>query len=248
MIDVERVDFIAEPVDDLSVAEAWYGETLGLPRNPHASGERWVEFETGNLTLALSTFGGTLAFGVDDVEESRARLEQAGVHFAGDTFDSGVCHGANFSDPFGNRLQLHHRYAPLEPFEAAADAVERTDFVNVPVADRVRGVAFYTETLGLERNPLASEEWPEFHVGRTTLLLTTPEQTGTPFRAADYAVALRVRDVPGAMNRLRERGVEFQFPEAYDSSVCHMAFLRDPDGNAFILHRRYAPYADGSTP
>jgi hypothetical protein len=27
-----------------------------------------------------------------------------------------------------------------------------------------------------------------------------------------------------------------------------MAFFRDPDGNAFILHHRYAPYADGSTP
>jgi catechol 2,3-dioxygenase-like lactoylglutathione lyase family enzyme len=248
LIDVKRVDFIAEPVDDLSAAEGWYGETLGLPRNPHSSGDRWVEFETGNLTVALSTFGGTLAFGVDDVEESRARLEQAGVEFAGDTFDSGVCHGANFSDPSGNRLQLHHRYAPLERFEAAADAVERTDFVNVPVTDRARGVAFYTETLGLERNPMASDEWPEFHVGATTLLLTTPEQTGTPFRAGDYAVALRVPDVSRAMDRLRERGVEFQFPEAYDSTVCHMAFLRDPDGNAFVLHRRYAPYADGSTP
>jgi hypothetical protein len=50
------------------------------------------------------------------------------------------------------------------------------------------------------------------------------------------------------MERLQTKGVEFQFPEAYDSSVCHMAFLRDPDGNALILHRRYAPYSDGSTP
>lgn len=245
---VERVDFIARPVDDLRAADAWYGGTLGLPRNPHASGDRWVEYETGSLTLALSTFGGVLALGVEDVDASRSRLEQAGVEFAGDTFDSGVCHGANFTDPFGNRLQLHHRYAPLEPFHAPAAAVERTDFVNVPVTDRARGVAFYAETLGLGRNPLAGEEWPEFHVGGTTLLLTTPEQTGTPFRAGDYAVALRATDVPAAMERLREQGVEFQFPEPYDSSVCHMAFLRDPDGNALILHRRYAPYADGSMP
>jgi predicted enzyme related to lactoylglutathione lyase len=248
MIDVKRVDFIARPVHDLPTADAWHGEALGLPRNPHASGDRWVEYETGNLTLALSTFGGVLAFGVDDVATSRARLEGAGVEFAGETFDSGVCHGANFTDPFGNRLQLHHRYAPLEPFEHAAGAVERTDFVNVPVTDRARGVAFYTETLGLDLNPLASEEWPEFHVEGTTLLLTTPEQTGAPFRAGDYAVALRVADVKVGMEDLRAKGVEFQFPEAYDSSVCHMAFLRDPDGNAFVLHRRYAPYEDGSTP
>jgi predicted lactoylglutathione lyase len=248
VIEIRRVDFIAQPVEDLGAAEEWYGSTLGLSRNPHSSGDRWAEYETGNLTVALSTFGGTLALGVDDVAESREHLEAAGVEFAGDTFDSGVCHGANFTDPFGNRLQLHHRYAPLDHFDAPSDGVERTDFVNVPVTDRARGVAFYTETLGLERNPLASDEWPEFHVGPTTLLLTTPEQTGTPFRAGDYAVALRVPDVPGAMDRLRERGVEFQFPEAYDSTVCHMAFLRDPDGNAFVLHHRYAPYADGSTP
>jgi catechol 2,3-dioxygenase-like lactoylglutathione lyase family enzyme len=248
VIEIERVDFIARPVDDLQAADAWHGETLGLPRNAHSSGDRWVEYETGNLTLALSTFGGVLAFGVADVAESRAQLEGAGVEFAGDTFDSGVCHGANFIDPFGNRLQLHHRYAPLEPYEPPVTVVERTDFVNVPVTDRAQGLAFYTETLGLERTPLASAEWPELQVGEATLLLTTPEQTGAPFRAGDYAVALRVRDVPAAMESLRGKGVEFQFPEAYDSSVCHMAFLRDPDGNAFVLHRRYAPYADGSTP
>jgi hypothetical protein len=26
------------------------------------------------------------------------------------------------------------------------------------------------------------------------------------------------------------------------------AFFSDPDGNALMLHRRYAPYSDGSTP
>jgi catechol 2,3-dioxygenase-like lactoylglutathione lyase family enzyme len=248
LIHVRRIDFVAVPVEDLPAADSWYGETLGLPRNPNTSGDRWVEYETGNLTVALSTFGGSLALGVDDVAEARSRLEAAGVEFDMDTFDSGVCHGAPFRDPFGNPLQLHHRYAPLGAFDGAAATVERTDFVNVPVTDRARGVSFYAETLGLERNPLSSDEWPEFHVGETTLLLTTPEQTGAPFKAGDYAVSLRVPDVPREMDRLRERGVEFQFPEAYDSSVCHMAFLRDPEGNALILHRRYAPYKDGSTP
>ena len=36
--------------------------------------------------------------------------------------------------------------------------------------------------------------------------------------------------------------------QVYDSSVCHMAFFKDPDGNSLILHHRYAPYSDGSTP
>jgi hypothetical protein len=26
-----------------------------------------------------------------------------------------------------------------------------------------------------------------------------------------------------------------------DTGVCHMGFVKDPDGNVLILHRRYAP-------
>ncbi|MGH3071392.1 MAG: VOC family protein [Gaiellaceae bacterium] len=246
-MNIERVDFIAVPVEDLARADEFYGEKVGLARNPKSSGERWVEYETGNLTLALSQFGGALAFGVGDVAEARTALEGKDVTFEAEPFDSGVCHGQPFTDPDGNRLLLHHRYAPLESWEPPPTRVERTDFVSVPVTDRARGIEFYGGTLGLERNPLASEEWPEFRVGATTLLLTTPEQTGAPFRASDYGVSLRVGDVAGQMERLRAEGVEFH-GEAYDSSVCHMAFLSDPDGNALILHRRYAPYTDGSMP
>jgi predicted enzyme related to lactoylglutathione lyase len=126
--------------------------------------------------------------------------------------------------------------------------VERTDFVGIPVTDRERSVKFYGETLGLKRNPLASDEWPEFETGNVTLLLNTPEQTGVPFSPSNVAIALRVPDVAAAMERLKEAGVEFMFPEPYDSSVCHMAFFKDPDGNALILHRRYTPYRDGSLP
>ncbi len=126
--------------------------------------------------------------------------------------------------------------------------VERTDFVGVPVTDRARAVEFYGEILGLKRNPLAHEEWPEFETGNVTILLNTPEQTGVPFSPSNTALALRVPDVAEAMEKLREKGVEFLFPDAYDSGVCHMAFFKDPDGNSLILHHRHAPYSDGSKP
>ena len=126
--------------------------------------------------------------------------------------------------------------------------VERTDFVGVPVTDRARSVAFYGETLGLKRNELAHEEWPEFETGNVTILLNTPEQTGVPFSPSNTAIALRVADVGAAMERLRAEGVEFFNEEPYESGVCHMAFFKDPDGNSLILHHRHAPYADGSTP
>jgi catechol 2,3-dioxygenase-like lactoylglutathione lyase family enzyme len=245
---VARIDFFALPVEDLARADAFYGETLGLARNQNSSSERWVEYETGNLTLALSTFGGTLALGVSDVADARSQLEHQNVQFAMETFDSGVCHGAPFADPDGNRLQLHHRYGPLDRFDLPEQEVLRTDFVGVNVRDRARGSEFYGGTLGLERNPVSSDAWPEFKAENVGLVLSTPEQKGGGEYRPEYGVALRVADVQEAMDRLTSAGVRFEFPEVYDSGVCHMAFFRDPDGNGLMLHRRYAPYSDGREP
>ena len=132
MIQTEHVDFIAQPVSELQRAEEFYGGVLGLMRNPH-SGARWVEYEPGNLTLGLSTFGGGVALRVDDVPAARAKLEEGGLAFSMDTFDSGVCNGAPFTDPDGNRLLLHRRYAPEETWELETTDVERTDFVGINV-------------------------------------------------------------------------------------------------------------------
>jgi predicted enzyme related to lactoylglutathione lyase len=247
LIQAQHVDFIAQPVTDLKRAEEFYGQTLGLMRSP-LSGDRWVEYETGNLTIALSTFGGTVALRVADVPKARSTLEGDGNQFAMDTFDSGVCHGAPFTDPDGNHLLLHRRYARAETFDVRTGDVERTDFVGVNVTDRDKAGEFCGQTLGLERNPLASDEWPEFGADNVGFVLSTPEQKNEPEYTPKYAIALRVPDVAASMDRLRAAGVEFEFPDVYDSGVCHMAFFRDPDRNELILHHRYAPYPDGSMP
>jgi catechol 2,3-dioxygenase-like lactoylglutathione lyase family enzyme len=126
--------------------------------------------------------------------------------------------------------------------------VERTDFVNVATTDLERATRFYGDVLGLPRNARSSESWPEFETGNLTLVMAATEKTGVPFSPSNNAIALRVPDVDEAKRRLEAAGVEFEFEETYDSGVCHMAFFRDPDGNALVLHRRYAPYSDGSLP
>jgi predicted enzyme related to lactoylglutathione lyase len=121
VIDVERTDFIAVPVQDRDRAEKFYAETLGLTKNPNST-ESWIEFETGNATLALvspemigAPFAplpiGSIVLRVPDVAEAKSKLEAAGVEFQGESWDSGVCHGAIFNDTEGNGLALHHRYA-----------------------------------------------------------------------------------------------------------------------------------------
>jgi catechol 2,3-dioxygenase-like lactoylglutathione lyase family enzyme len=119
--------------------------------------------------------------------------------------------------------------------------VERTDFVSVPVTDIERSTRFYEETLGLRKAP-GSGAWPEFETGNVSLYLIDPTNIGQKFVAPHNSyIALRVPDVPAAREKLEAAGVEFE-GDVFDTGVCHMAFFRDPDGNALMLHRRYAPH------
>jgi catechol 2,3-dioxygenase-like lactoylglutathione lyase family enzyme len=123
VIDVQRVDYIRVPVTDMEEANRFYGEVLGLKRNPNSPAEDWVEYETSNVTLAVMTPHthdyeftplpvGTLALRVSDVAAAKAELEAAGVEVQ-EMWDSGVCRGAGVRDPAGNPILLHHRYAPF---------------------------------------------------------------------------------------------------------------------------------------
>jgi catechol 2,3-dioxygenase-like lactoylglutathione lyase family enzyme len=119
---ITGVDFIAVPTRDFDAADRFYGEVLGLERSKRWGDMPAGEFETANLTIALmqsDAFGiaferhsHPVALQVPDVAAARAELEAAGVEFAGETIDSGVCHMAHFHDPDGNMLMLHNRYAP----------------------------------------------------------------------------------------------------------------------------------------
>ena len=125
---------------------------------------------------------------------------------------------------------------------------QRVDFIAIPTRDRERAERFYAETLGLEKNPNSTDIWVEFETGNVTLALVTPEDFGMEFTPLPFgSIVLRVPDVEAAKERLRESGVEFN-GETWDSGVCNGASFTDPDGNGLAIHRRYAPYLDGSTP
>jgi predicted enzyme related to lactoylglutathione lyase len=123
---VTGVDFVSVPTQDLERAVEFYGTTLGLPRSMYKPQHNFAEFETGAVTLSVvnpekmgigsfSPNKNHLALQVEDVAASRALLEERGVEFMGEIFDTGVCHMAFLTDPDGNALMLHHRYAPRVP-------------------------------------------------------------------------------------------------------------------------------------
>ncbi|HEV3479017.1 MAG TPA: hypothetical protein VG144_06160 [Gaiellaceae bacterium] len=258
-MEVEKVDFIGVPVLENATADPWFSETLALwERNPRSS-ERWVEYEAPNVTIALVpdayTPGehrplpfATVAVRVDDVDAERDRLASAGVAFAMDTFDSGVCNGAVLTGHGGNGMVLHRRYAPFAGGRSPEAPRGRIDFIAVPSRDREPLERFYGETLGLERNPSSTERWVEYETPNVTLALVLPEQIGRPFEPLPGGtIALRVPDVAAAKTELEADG--FDFPAGViDSGVCHIAPFSDPAGNGLMLHRRYAPFSDGTSP
>jgi catechol 2,3-dioxygenase-like lactoylglutathione lyase family enzyme len=125
---------------------------------------------------------------------------------------------------------------------------QRVDFVSIPVRDKERAAKFYEETLGLQLNPLTGDNWPEFETGNVTLAVVVPEALGLEFEPLPFgSVAIRVPDVGEARAKLEAEGIEFE-RDTFDSGVCHMAFFRDSEGNGLMIHHRYAPYSDGTTP
>jgi len=125
---------------------------------------------------------------------------------------------------------------------------ERVDFIGVPVKNLQRADEFYGKTLGLRRSPHSSARWVEYETGNVTLALISPEAMGPDFKPQPHSmpIALRVADVEEAKRKLEAAGVEFR--DTIDSGVCLIAGFTDPDGNALMLHRRYAPYSDLSAP
>ncbi|HEY2770015.1 MAG TPA: VOC family protein [Solirubrobacteraceae bacterium] len=118
---IASLDFVAVPSRDAERARSFYVDTLGLRPDDHGQFEFWVGdtcfgiWEPERLGMPFAPQkNGHIALHVDDMAAARTELEEKGVGFAGETFDTGVCHMAFFTDPDGNDLMLHHRYKPYE--------------------------------------------------------------------------------------------------------------------------------------
>jgi catechol 2,3-dioxygenase-like lactoylglutathione lyase family enzyme len=115
--------------------------------------------------------------------------------------------------------------------------VERVDFVSFLTQDIPRAKQFYSDVLGLEIETEGESDM-EFRAGQVTLDIFDPSSVGQSFAPSPAGMALRVPDVDAARVELERQGVVFD-GETIQTSVCRMAFFKDPDGNSLILHRRF---------
>jgi predicted enzyme related to lactoylglutathione lyase len=117
------------------------------------------------------------------------------------------------------------------------------DFLALPTRDLRASAEFYGEVLGLRRSVYIPERnYAEFETGNLTLSIVDAEKMGLAHNPIRHQVALHVDDVDAARKTLEARGVTFN-GETFDTGVCHMALFDDPEGNALMLHSRYAPRA-----
>jgi len=106
------------------------------------------------------------------------------------------------------------------------------------VTDIVRARAFYEGVLGLKADTVTdfpNGHWVEYEIGAGTLAIGS---------AADWkpspdgcCVALEVEDFEDAIAHLRSAGISFRM-EPFQSPVCRMAMVLDPDGNTVCIHKR----------
>jgi predicted enzyme related to lactoylglutathione lyase len=129
---------------------------------------------------------------------------------------------------------------------AGGEFVGGVDFVGMPTKDLEAAATFYGETLGLPRSVWIPERnYSEFETGNLTISVYNAEAMGMEHNRSPNPLALNVDDVAATRQALEARGVEFG-ADTLDTGVCHMAFFADPDGNALMLHHRYAPRATES--
>jgi predicted enzyme related to lactoylglutathione lyase len=113
-------------------------------------------------------------------------------------------------------------------------------FSCYPVTDMARARAFYEGILGLMPTMVVGEpdgmQWTEYDIANGTLSIGSGAPDWAP-SSSGCSVGLEVEDFDDAIDHLRGHGVAFHM-EPFETPVCRMAFILDPDGNALCIHQR----------
>ncbi len=114
-------------------------------------------------------------------------------------------------------------------------------FIGYPVTDIRRARSFYEDVLGLEPSRTfgsGDSLWVEYDIGPTTFAISN--MAGDQWKPSrdGPSVAFEVDAFEETLARLRERNTRFQL-ESYESPICRMAIISDPDGNSIAIHKRH---------
>jgi predicted enzyme related to lactoylglutathione lyase len=112
-------------------------------------------------------------------------------------------------------------------------------FTGYPVTDMKRARQFYENTLGLTAARVFGDDkagWVEYDIGPGTLAIGNGAPDWKP-SAGGGSAGLEVDDFDAAVKQIQARGHKF-VAGPFDTPVCHMAVVSDPDGNSVTIHKR----------
>ena len=121
-------------------------------------------------------------------------------------------------------------------------SIQITDiaFTGTPVTDMKKARAFYEGVLGLVPGLKFEGEgycWIEYEIGpgKNTFAISTGNPQWQP-SPQGTTLGLEVADIDAAIAHLRENNATI-VTETFDSPVCRMALVADPDGNTVCIHQ-----------
>lgn len=118
--------------------------------------------------------------------------------------------------------------------------VKEIGFVAIPVTDVARARRFYEGVIGLRPSgEFLDGRWVEYEIGKDTLAIANVNMDWRPSDQGTSA-AIEVEDFDAAIADLKRANVPFA-ADPFESSVCHMAVVQDPDGNKLIIHKLKQP-------
>lgn len=115
--------------------------------------------------------------------------------------------------------------------------IQSIAFTLYPVADMARSKEFYENVLGLEVSSTFGDQWVEYDLGGNTFAITSMNIGRTP-GAKGAAVGFEVSDFEAFTKKLKEKSVKFIL-DNYETPVCRMSVIEDPDQNHITIHKRH---------
>jgi predicted enzyme related to lactoylglutathione lyase len=115
-------------------------------------------------------------------------------------------------------------------------------FTGYPVTDMGRARAFYEGILKLKPTRVienSNGHWIEYDLGPSTFALSNMSKGEWKPSSDRPAVAFEVDDFDSAVGALKASSVRFVI-EPFESPVCRMTIVSDPDGNSIGIHKRHA--------
>ena len=115
-------------------------------------------------------------------------------------------------------------------------------FTGYPVTDMQRAPVVYEDVLKLEVTRTfesGHRHWIEYDLGPSTFAISNMSSEEWKPSNDGPVIPFEVDDFDSAVARLRANNLKFTV-DPFESPVCRMAIVSDPDGNSICIHKRNA--------